>query len=288
MFKNIIVRTINTEITLTELETALKSKIIQEPIAEQRNTFGFSNIPQTQTQVMLAQGRFALFCFNKRARELPAWVVQKEANKRIESIQENEGRKLSYLEKRTIKGQIEAEMLPKAPIKEKTTLCFFDLQKMMLFLNASTNNEAELITSILRSALGSLPAMPLPKLNLTRWFENPPENIQITNSLYLKTPDGEKITFTNSELDQQREDIKAAAYGAIVEKMGFQYGDHFTAKINNDSIITTLKPTDTYKNKVNETEPESAAEELDIAFNLLTLTLEPFAQLLLEETEGAK
>lgn len=101
-------------------------------------------------------------------------VVNNELNKRITELEKIQGRKLEKIEKLSLKDDVIATLIQQAFSKYKQTALFIDVEKGLIYVDASSHKQAEDVLALLRKTLGSLPVVPLtlakePCFVMTSW-----------------------------------------------------------------------------------------------------------------------
>jgi recombination associated protein RdgC len=118
-----------------------------------------------------------LFTFQIEEKVLPSSVVRDAVQEKVEAIQTEEGRTVFRKERAQIKDEVMLDLLPRAFTKKTHINAFITASRKYLVINTASHPKAEDLMSWLRTALGTLPALPLkvkasPSGEMTRWIDN--------------------------------------------------------------------------------------------------------------------
>lgn len=159
-----------------KLETLLREKPIQSPLASQWKTVGFTTpIPDYPTMeveddvlgwmnavpfVVAPEGAdYLLFMFVKRERILPASTIKVEVDKRVAEWEERTGEPKSRKVYAQMKEEVVSKMLPTAPIRETRVPIITGSNYFVVF--TSSPSMAEEVTKEIRNLTSSFPVMPV-------------------------------------------------------------------------------------------------------------------------------
>jgi recombination associated protein RdgC len=112
-------------------------------------------------------------------RLLPGAVVNDMLAKKLEEIEQKEGRKPGGRTRKRIKDELITDLLPRAFVKPSRTDALLDLEHGVVVVDTSSRKSGENVVSEIRRALGSFPALPLnaevaPRSVLTGWIAGEP------------------------------------------------------------------------------------------------------------------
>lgn len=130
----------------------------------------------------------------RQERMLPASVVKEEVEEQVADIEAREGRKVTRKEKTAIKEQVTEELMPRAFVRSQKIDLWWDTERQLIGVNASSRARAEDVLDLLRETLGSLKATPLssqvlPIRAMTTWLGDPasrPADLQLGDNIELK------------------------------------------------------------------------------------------------------
>lgn len=129
-----------------------------------------------EAEFIVSSADFILGLFGTTSKILPPAVVNAELTKRVQKIAAEEVRRVGGRERKRIKEDLLAELLPRAFSKTSITPFLFDTRRRRLIVSATSPKSAENVVSALRTAFGSFPALPLapgdvsPRQVMTRWL----------------------------------------------------------------------------------------------------------------------
>lgn len=297
-FKNLILYRFTQKLELTpeELEEKLSEKTFRGCGSQDMSTYGWVP-PLGKHGDMLTHtaGDFVMVCARKEEKILPASVIKEALEEKIETIEQKESREVFSKEKKALKDDVTMELLPKAFTKSQNTLAYIDLKEGWMVVDASSFKKAEELTSCMRECLGSLPIVnpPLkniPSVTMTQWLtENPvvPAPFILGDECELREPgdEGGQISVKKQELitDEIKAHIEA---GMQVSKLGLLWDDAQSFVLSDDMVIRKLKFTEVIQDQLDDIETETAAEQFDADFSVMTLSLRKLINDLVEALGG--
>ncbi len=102
-----------------------------------------------------------LFRLRSQSRLLPAAAVNEALEERVAEFTDRMGRAPGRKEKRDLKDEIHAELMPKALLKSDRIWGMFIQSERVLAVDTASETQADRFTEALRSAFGSLPMTPI-------------------------------------------------------------------------------------------------------------------------------
>jgi recombination associated protein RdgC len=180
MFKNAIPFRLTGAVDLYALHASLSVLQAREPGVQEFTTTGFVAPDKNRPDELFRRIGQAYFIKLKTVdRVLPSAVINDAVAKKVAEIEDREARKVSKKERTTLKDETIFELLPKAFTKSSFTEAFIDTGANLIVVNAASYKKAEDVVSMLRKALGTLPARPI----------NPVDNPRVSMSLWTLDPD---------------------------------------------------------------------------------------------------
>ncbi|MGI9276554.1 MAG: recombination-associated protein RdgC [Endozoicomonas sp.] len=297
-FKNLILYrfTQNFELTPEALEEKLSEKRFRSCGSQDMSTYGW--VPPLgrhgDTLTHAANG-FVMVCARKEEKILPASVIRETLEEKVEVIEQEQDRQLFSKEKKALKDDVIMELLPKAFTKSQNTFAYIDPEAGWMVVDASSFKKAEELTSCLRECTGSLPIVNPPLKNapsavMTQWLtENPqvPSPFVLGDECELREPgdEGGQISAKKQELISG--EIKAhIEAGMQVSKLALSWDDAQTFVLGDDLVIRKLKFTEMIQEQLDDIEADSAAEQFDADFSVMTLSLRKLITDLVEALGG--
>ena len=208
---------------------------------------------------------------------LPGAVVNDLLQKKLQEIEQKEGRKPGGKTRKRLKDDLLHELLPRAFVKPSRTDALVDLEHGFIAVDASSRKTGENVVSEVRRALGSFPALPLnaevaPRSVLTGWIagEPLPEGLSLGEECELKDAmeGGAVVKCQNQEL-QSDEIAKHLESGKLVTRMALMLDDHVSFVLGEDLVVRKFKLLDGAVDQLESTERDDVAAELDARFALM-------------------
>ncbi|MGC7561370.1 recombination-associated protein RdgC [Pasteurella sp. PK-2025] len=231
----------------------------------------------------------------KEEKILPAHVINNELNKRVAELEQKQVRKLKKVEKLSLKDDVIAVLLQQAFSKYKQTALFIDVEKGLIYVDASSHKLAEDVLALLRKTLGSLPVVPLafakdPSLVMTSWVtaDKTPEwiDLQGDSKLIDFNSNGEAVL---KNQDFHCEDIQGLLVaGKQVVSLQLNWEDNLQFTLNKDGTLKRLKFADYVLDKNDDILKEDIARRFDADFILMTSVLSKITEMLINEFGGEK
>jgi recombination associated protein RdgC len=209
---------------------------------------------------------------------LPGSVVNDLLAKKLEEIEQKEGRKPGGRTRKRIKEDLVHELLPRAFVKPSRTDALIDLEHGFVAVDSSSRKSAENVVSEIRHAMGSFPALPLnaevaPRSVLTGWIagEPLPDGLALGEECELKDAmDGGAVVKCQNQ-DLQGDEIgKHLEAGKQVTRLALTLDDHLSFVLGEDLVIRKLKFLDGVVDQLENTEREDLRAELDARFALMS------------------
>ena len=280
-FKNLYLFKLNGEFTLTaeELHEELSKKLFAPCSAGQRESSGWvSPLGKNSESLTHATNGYILITMARQEKILPSSVIKEELEERVETIQNNENRKVSNNEKKDLREEIEFELLPRAFARTQKFDAWIDPRGQWVVVNTSSPTRAEALTELLRESIGSLPtALPETEvpatLAMTSWLkeEKAPAPFVLGSECELKSQDEDKsvATFRKHELtaDEIHSNLDT---GKLATKLALEWDEKIGFVLTEDFQIKKLKFLDVLAEKLDEEDPQSHEEHIDIEFALMT------------------
>ncbi len=222
-----------------------------------------------------------MICAKRQEKVLPAAVVNEHLDEKVSQISQQEGRSVSRTERTQLKEEIYFSLLPQALSKSQTQFAYISPDENWIIINASSAKKAEDLLGLLRDAVGSLAVIPFatknqPTQSMTHWLEHSelPQGFILGDECELEAPkdDGRTVRCKKQDLTAA-EVINHLHTGMLVKKLALIWQDNIEFIIDHELGIKRVKFSEELLDKVNERHPESAAEEFDLDFNIMSLEL---------------
>lgn len=201
------------------------------------------------------QGSNIGFKLRIQEKVLPASVIREAVEERAHTREIAEGRKIFLREKRQLKDEIIAEMLPRAFHRSSHIKGFWDLKQNMLIIDASSTSKAEKFLRILRESLGSLPVVPFeckisPAATMTSWITHGLDSNQlfVSDECELRAIDEDAALVRLKRQDLGAEEVLAhLTAGKQVIKLRLNWRNAIEATLTEEGTLQRLKFSDSVK-----------------------------------------
>lgn len=280
-FKNLYLFKLDSEFKLSaeELHEQLGNKIFKECSPAQRESLGWvSPLGRNSESLTHAANGYILVTMARQERLLPASVIREEMEHRVAEIELTEDRKVSNREKKDLREAIEFEFLPRAFLRTQKMDAWIDPRGQWVIVNTSSSTRAEEMATLLRKTLGSFPVSPAetensPAISMTKWLKQGvlPTPFEFGSDCELKSEgeDAGVAAFKKHELmaDEVVTNLDAGKY---VSKLGLIWDEKIQFMLTEDLQVTRVKFLDVLEEQMQNEDPQSHAEHLDIEFSLMT------------------
>jgi recombination associated protein RdgC len=226
-------------------------------------------------------GDCLMLCLRKEERLLPSAVVNEALQEKIDEIEEAQDRKVYRKEKLQLKDDVIATLMPRAFTRSRVLFAYLDLKNQLLVVNSGSAAACEELISCLRDSLGSLP-LALPDVNhapmavMTQWLRDgtASDHFVIDQDCELVNPMEEGNVVRARSQDLSADEIRAhLEAGKQVRKLGVVWNDAVALVINADLSLSRLRFEDRVLEEAQTSDPESAAQQFDQDFAIMSLTL---------------
>ena len=250
LFKNAKFYNLTAAVNLAEIESQLAELAFRPCGSMETATMGWASpVPQGQALCHVANG-FYTVALKKEERLLPSRVINRELSEKVEAIEAETGSPVGKKAQSDLRQEIITRLLPQAFTDHSYTYGTIIPESNLVIVNAASDSAAEAFLAMLRKTLGSLPVVPMVRHNtsmeLTQWLNcSTPTKIELLEEADLKATDdtGSTIKAKNTALDSEEIQQHLDA-GKLVQKVGIEYDEAFTAVFDNDGSLKRIKFTD--------------------------------------------
>jgi recombination associated protein RdgC len=205
-------------------------------------------------------------------------VVNDMLAKKLDEIEQKEGRKPGGRTRKRIKDELITDLLPRAFVKPSRTDALLDLEHGIVVVDTSSRKNGENVVSEIRRALGSFPALPLnaevaPRNVLTGWIagEPLPEGLSLGDECELRDPIDQGAIVKVQRMELQSDEIaKHLESGKQVTRLALMLDDHVSFVLGEDMVVRKFKLLDGAVDQLESTEREDLRAELDARFALMS------------------
>lgn len=278
--KNAITYRVDALPSIQELDSALQEHPIVEPGPQEAIRHGWLS-PLSGLQAndgapasMVADGHGVwLIAMQTAWRDLPAAIVRRKLQERVEKIEETEQRKVYRRERAQLKDEVMCDLLPRAFIKQRQVYALIDPGAGLIHVLDGSFSRAEGLLSLLRLALGSLKVrLPevaqAPSVTLSRWLleRTAPEGWSLGHTCTLREQE-DKGTIIIRDQDLLCDEVKAhLETGCRATQLALGWRDRVSLLLGEDLRIRKLQLSQEYIEQHLDEAPEDqlAALEADI------------------------
>lgn len=208
---------------------------------------------------------------------LPGSVVNDMLNKKLNEIEQKEGRKPGGRTRKRIKDELITDLLPRAFVKPSRTDALIDMGHGVVAVDTSSRKTGENVVSEIRRAMGSFPALPLnaevaPRSVLTGWVagEPLPEGLSLGDECELRDPIDQGAVVKVQRMELQSDEItKHLESGKQVTRLALNLDDHVSFVLGEDLVVRKFKLLDGAVDELESTERDDLHAELDARFVLM-------------------
>lgn len=223
-------------------------------------------------------GDCLLICARKQERLLPSAAVSETLDERVAEIESGESRTLGRTERRRLREQIVAEMMPRAFTRSRRTFAYIDTATNRLVVDSASERKAEELVSLLRETLGSLPAKPPaptipPESVMTRWLlqGDAPRDFVPADACELRdAQEGSVVRCSGQDLASD-EILNHLRAGKQVVRLALDWDDRLRFVLGSDLGLSRIQPADALLDELDD--GEDPAARLDAEFALIALQL---------------
>lgn len=189
-----------------------------------------------------------LIRLRSQSRLLPAAAVNEALEERITEFSGRMGRPPGRKEKRDLKDEVHAELLPKALLKSDRIWGLYIHSEKVLAVDTASETQADRFTEQLRSAFGSLPLTPIEfqepisKL-LTRIFLGQgPTNFQPGRECRMLDPSTGSASVSWMDIDLSDTSVqKHVRDGLKLDRLAMNFDEVASLVLDQDCVIRKLK-----------------------------------------------
>jgi recombination associated protein RdgC len=222
----------------------------------------------------------SLICLGKEERILPRGVINRLLAEKIQAIEAKQGRVIKRAEKAQLAEDLEFELLPKSFCVQKQLFALLDSVSKRLIVNASSNNQASQLTSLLRKSIPGIQIEPLAHndnlaLRFAHWISNPsllPPSFQLASDCLLFSLDDEKKRVNCKGYELPAEEILTLlSQGLAAAEVSLIWNERIQFTLTHDLVFKRLKSLDYLVDEFNDIRQlEEEYQQRDAALTLLS------------------
>lgn len=236
-------------------------------------------------------GRY-LFCHQHEEKILPASVVTEYVEIKCEEIEQQQGYKPGRSQRKTIKEEVIAELLPQAFTKKRRTLAWINRERSWLIIDATSAKRAEDVLQDMRHALDSMPVALLsteinPARAMLGWLADneAPERFTIDSDCELISFAEDEGVVRYSNWDLSGEDVQyQLSIGRAPTLLGLTFDGRISFILTNRLELKRIVLLDIVT--AGQDEADDAIAKFDADFTLVAAEIERVLEALVNELGG--
>lgn len=278
MFRNLTFIRFPTSVDFSELDSQAAQCALRPIGPLEMSTRGWvSPYGAMEQQLVQRIGQTIHLALGGEDKILPATAINAEVAKRIEAIEQAEGRRPGGRERKRIKDDLVHEMMPKALSKPYRLRGFIVPASGVLVVDTASRKAAEEFASYLRGTLGSFPGMPInaevaPRAVLTAWIagDSLPQAMELGEEAELRDPmDGGAVARVQRQELHSAEIENHLEAGKQCTRLGLVLGDHISFTLGDDLVVRKFKLLEGALDTLQDADGEGRKVELDAMAALL-------------------
>jgi len=298
-FKNIRIYRFTKPFTLSveQLDEALSTAAFEPCGSQDQKRMGWVSPITGQVEASgfaHASQNYLMVCAKRQEKVLPAAVVNEFLAEKVNAIQDAEDRKVGRKQRLQLKDEVMMDLLPRAFTRSQLQYAYIAPEQGYLVVDAASANKAEELIHTLRDTLGSMAVVPLSGLQqpldaMTTWVSQnlAPENIVLGEECELADAKDAGSVIRCKQQDLASAEIaNLLASGMLVTKLALNWMEGISFILDDQLAIKRLRFEDKVRDKVDDVDPQSQAEQFDIEFSVMTIELSALINDLLNALGG--
>ncbi len=261
-----------------DLTASLAENILKPCPPHARFVYGW--LPAFADEMVQEVAGSSLICMGKEERLLPRGVINKMLAEKVQLLETQQGRPVKRAEKSQMAEDIEFELLPKSFCIQKKMFAILDSVSKRIIINASSNNQASQLTSLLRKSVAGITIEPLTHtenlaLRFAEWIHSPstlPNHFQLASDCLLFSLDDEKkrVHCKGYELPAE-EVLTLLSQGMATAEISLIWKERIQLTLTHDFTFKKLKSLDYLLDDFNDIKQlDEEYQQRDAALTLLS------------------
>ena len=296
-FKNLQLYRFTKPFTLSadELSEQLETKAFKPCGGQDQSSFGWiPPLGENGVEYVHATNGYLMICGQRQERVLPAAVINDVVNEQVKAIQDKEGRPVGRKERQNLKEEAMFDLLPRAFTRSSKQFAYIAPREGLLVVDSSSASKADALQSFLRETLGSLPVIPVVAKNIPQHImtaavkgEQDLTGFELGHECELRSKLDENAVIRCKHQDLSSDEIgNHIDTGMFVTKLGLEWRNGIECIVDDKLCIKRLKFADQIQEKAEAENAETAAEQFDVDFSIMSLELSTFIEELLTAFGG--
>lgn len=282
------------DLTTEQLEEALSAHPFRPCGKQDLMRYGWTPpVGREGLELVHAANGYLMVCARRQEKILPAAVINEHLEEKAAQIKADEGRPVGRKEKQTLKDEIIFSLLPQAFTKSSRDFAYIAPREGLIVVNAASAKRAEDLLSQLRESLGSLKVIPLvprsaPAQIMTDWLRSgtPATDFELGEDCELQASKDSRVVRCRHQDLTAPEVTGHLESGMYVSKLALTWKEAIHFVLDDQFAVKQLKFEDALREQAMDRQPDSAAEEFDAEFAIMTLELSALINALLNACGG--
>lgn len=282
------------ELNAEQLDQALAAQPFRPCGSQDLTTYGWTPpLGREGSEYVHAANGYIMICAQRQDKILPAGVINEHLEEKAAQIKADEGRPVGRKERQNLKDEIIFSLLPQAFAKSSRDFAYIAPREGWIVVNAASAKRAEDLLSKLRESLGSLKVIPLvpqaaPAQVMTEWLRNneAPGEFELGEDCELQAGKDSRVVRLRHQDLTAPEVTNHLESGMYVSKLALSWKEAIHFVLDDQFALKQLKFDDALRDQAADRKADSAAEEFDAEFAIMTLELSGLVTDLLQACGG--
>lgn len=284
------------ELNVEQLDQALAAQPFRPCGSQDLTTYGWTPpLGREGSEYVHAANGYIMICAQRQDKILPSAVINEHLEEKAAQIKLDEGRPVGRKERQNLKDEIIFSLLPQAFAKSSRDFAYIAPREGWIVVNAASAKRAEDLLSKLRESLGSLKVIPLlpqaaPAQVMTEWLRNneAPGEFELGEDCELQAGKDSRVVRLRHQDLTAPEVSNHLDSGMYVSKLALSWKEAIHFVLDDQFALKQLKFDDALRDQAADRKADSAAEEFDAEFAIMTLELSGLITDLLQACGGAE
>ena len=297
-FKNIRIYRFTKPFTLSveELNEALAQDAFVACGSQDQKRMGWVNPINglVEDNFIHASQNYFMVCAKRQEKILPAAVVNEFLAEKVATIEESEERKVGRKQRLQLKDEVMMDLLPKAFTRSQLQYAYIAPEQGYLVIDAASATKSEELINTLRDSLGSMAVVPLsshqtPVDTMTAWVSGQLSDKSLALGEECQLADAQDA---GSVIRCKQQDLSSTEItnllqsGMVVTKLALTWKEGISFILDDQLAIKRVRFEDQIREKTDDVNAETLAEQFDIEFSVMTLELSALIKDLMQALGG--
>ncbi|MBP9727135.1 MAG: recombination-associated protein RdgC [Gammaproteobacteria bacterium] len=247
---------------------------------------------ESDAPLVYSMGHYLLFSLQFEEKVLPAGVIKKELETKINELQQKEDRKIYSKEKKNLRDEVTMTLLPRAFTQISQIYALIDTKRQWLITNTLQADKVKALTSSFKKCFDiDVTPLKLKKISylLTQWVKQneAPEGIEILDQCFLQDPNSMKRTIRSQSQSLSSPPLQALIESGLeVKQLMLSWQEAIKFTLTDFMHLKNLRYTDEALADVEDDATESALDRFNTDFVMMAKTLDALFLILTENFAG--